>query len=73
MEDEHLLVVTMQIETVQGSPRRVEVDLRVAAEECLERFAQAGEWLVQFVDRIERQSRAAPKLIGDVAGADPGM
>src|SRR4029077_19095279 len=73
VEDEHLLVVTMQIEAVQGTPRRVEINLRVAAEERLERFAQAGEWLVQFVDRIERQRRAAPKLLGDVAGADSGM
>src|SRR6187431_1413250 len=40
MEDEHLLVVTVQIETVEATPRRVEVDLRVAAEEQLERFAQ---------------------------------
>src|SRR6185295_11994292 len=61
-----------QIETMQVTPPRVDIDLRAAAEECLERFGQAGEGLVQFVDGVERQRRTAPKMIGHVPGAYPG-
>src|SRR5437773_12339795 len=36
LKDEYFLVVAMQVETVQGAPSGVDIDLRAAAEERLE-------------------------------------
>src|SRR4249919_869287 len=36
LEDEYFLIVPMKIEAVQGTPRRVDVDLGAPAEEHLE-------------------------------------
>src|SRR5262245_66574305 len=53
VEDEHLLIITMQIETVKRASRRVEVDVRDDAEGSIGRLVEADNRYQQFGDRID--------------------
>ena len=70
LENEDFLAVSMQIEAVQGAPPCVDIDLGAATEERLERFRQPRQRLVQLVDCVKGQRRAAAQVIGQIFRAD---